>query len=149
MTTQQFIEGHEGRRNKPYKDTAEPPKTTIGVGWNMDANPLPDDIQEYLNANGEITDEMVDRLFSISLDRATVGCKDLFPDFDNFSDNRKMALIDFTFEMGERGESKFTHAVAAINAGQWDDAARYMLESLWAEQVPNRAKDVTDLIAAG
>ena len=102
MTTQKFIEGHEGRRNKPYKDTAEPPKTTLGVGWNMDANPLPDDIQEYLNANGEITDEMVDRLFSISLDRATVGCKDLFPDFDNFSDNRKMALIDFTFEMGDR-----------------------------------------------
>ena len=149
MTTQQFIEGPEGRRNKPYKDTAEPPKTTIGVGWNMDANPLPADIQEYLDANGEITDEMINELFDISLDRAIAGCKALFPDFDNFSDGVKMALTDFVFQMGEHGASKFVNSIAMINSGQWEEAAENMLKSLWAEEVPNRAKDVTDLIAAG
>ena len=149
MTTREFIEKHEGRRNKPYLDNAKPPKETIGVGWNMDAKPLPEDIQEYLNANGEITEEMIDRLLDISVEVAESCCQDLFPDFDNFSENRKMALTDFTFQLGEKTEKHFVHTLAAINTGRWEDAAEGMRNSRWFNEVPNRAKEVIELIEEG
>jgi len=148
-TIEQFITRHEGRRNKPYQDNANPPKETIGVGWNMTANPLPLGMKAYLHDHGEITDVMIDQLLSISIGLATFNCEKLFPDFDNFSDNRRMALIDFVFQLGKHGAGNFVHAIAAINTGRWKDAANAMRNSEWFHQVPNRAEEVTDLIEEG
>jgi lysozyme len=147
MNTEQFIEKHEGRKLKPYKCPAG--ANTIGVGWNMDANPLPGAIGRYLKENGRITNEMADQLLSISIKVAASDCEDLFPGFDTFTDNRKIALIDFLFQLGKSRALKFVHAVAAINTGRWDNAATEMRNSAWAAQVPNRAKEVTGLIETG
>jgi len=147
MTLYEFIEKHEGRRKKPYKCPAG--KLTIGVGHNMDANPLPPDIQQYLAQHGYITDEMIDRLLNTDIRHAVADCQVIFPAFNTFSDNRRMALIDFVFQLGFTGARRFTRSVNAINAEKWDDAARYMGESLWARQTPSRAKEVIDLIREG
>jgi len=138
---------HEGWKNKPYKCPAG--FKTIGVGWNMDANRLPSYIAEYLKEHGEITDAMVYELLNISIEIAVLDCKDLFPDFEMFSDNRKMALIDFVFQLGLPKARKFIHAMAAINTGRWEDAAEEMRDSNWYDQTPNRAREIIDLIEAG
>lgn len=147
MTTAGFISKHEGRERKPYKCPAG--KNTIGVGWNMDAHPLPRDIQKHLDEYGFILDEHIDRLLLMSISWAVNDCKILFPDFENFSHNRKMALTDFLFNVGLSTAKKFKRAITCINAGGWDDAAKHMLNSKWAEQCKNRAKEVTDLIKEG
>lgn len=147
MTINELIEKHEGRRLKPYKCTAG--HCTIGVGWNMDANPLPKAIRDYFNAHGSITNEMADELLGISIERAEGDCMRLFPDWDNFTPNRKMALTDFLFQLGYTKASKFIHAIAAINTGRWEDAAMHMRNSAWAHQVPKRAEEVTEMIEVG
>lgn len=147
MTIEEFIEKHEGRRKKPYKCTGK--KNTIGVGWNFDANPLPKNIADYLKKHGEITDTMIDLLLSLSVKNAISDCLDLFPNWDDISVNRRMALIDFVFQLGKTKASKFVHAIAAINTNRWEDAAKEMRDSAWFKQVPNRAQEVTDLIEAG
>jgi len=147
MTIEEFIEKHEGRRNKPYKCTAG--HNTIGVGWNMDANLLPPKIADYLKENGEITDAMIDQLLRLSIMVAISDCNALFPSFDDFSDNRRMALIDFVFQLGKHRANNFVHAIAAINTGRWEDAANAMRDSAWFHQVPNRAAEVTELIKNG
>ncbi len=147
MTIPEFITKHEGRRKKPYKCTAG--KNTIGVGWNFDDNPLPPHIANYLKNYGEITDEMIDLLLQMSIARADADCRVLFPDFDNFSENRKMALTDFVFQLGLVRASKFVNSIHMINTGQWEEAAQNMLASKWAEQVPKRATEVTNLIERG
>lgn len=73
MTICEFIEKHEGRQNKPYKCPAG--FNTIGVGWNIDAHPLPERIAKYLKQHGEITDEMIDELLKKSLVRTYYDCK--------------------------------------------------------------------------
>jgi lysozyme len=148
MTTSEFITKHENRRKKPYPDTAKPPKMTIGVGWNFSDNPLPPHIAQYLKEHGEITDEMIDSLLECSISVAEDDCHDLFPDFDNFSANRKMALTDFLFQLGKTKARRFVNSIAMINTGRWEEAAEEMRKSAWAEQVPKRAKEVTDLIEA-
>lgn len=147
MTIEQFIENHEGRRKKPYKCPAG--ANTIGVGYNFDANPLPKKIADYLKEHGEITDAMIDQLLKDSILTAVIDCDSLFPDFEHFSDNRRMALIDFLFQLGKTRASKFHHAIAAINTGRWNDAANAMRDSAWAHQVPHRAEEVTELIEEG
>lgn len=147
MTLYEFIEKHEGRRKKPYRCPAG--KLTIGVGHNIDANPLPIDIKRHLKEYGSIDNEMIDRLLNQDIRIAVDGCKTIFPMFAEFSDNRRMALIDFVFQLGFTGARRFVRSVKAINAEKWEDAARYMGESLWARQTPARAAEVIKLIKEG
>jgi len=147
MNIAQFITKHEGRKNKPYKCPAG--KNTIGVGWNFDANPLPQHIADYLKENGKITDAMIDYLLRISITNAVLDCEKIFPEFNNFTDNRRMALIDFVFQLGAGGARKFVHAIAAINTGRWEDAAKEFRDSNYYRQVPKRAEEVIELIEEG
>ena len=149
MTAKESITKHEGKKNKVYLDNALPPKRTIGVGWNMDANPLPAPIQSYLDEHGEITEEMIDSLLELSIDVATKDCFKLFPDFNGFSENRRMALTDISFQLGYKRLHGFVNTIAAINTGRWDDAANEMMDSAWYRQVPNRAKEIVGLIREG
>ena len=147
MTIYDLIEKHEGRKNKPYKCTAK--HWTIGVGWNLDANPLPEDIAFYLKQNGEITDDMIDRLLQISVGAAVVNCHRLFPGFDKFAENRRMALTDFVFQLGYAGARCFIKTIAAINANNWEGAAREMEKSNWFYQTTNRAAEIINMIEGG
>lgn len=147
MTLYEFIEKHEGRRKKPYKCPAG--KLTIGVGHNIDANPLPIDIKIHLAEYGYIDNEMIDRLLNTDIRHAVADCQVIFPAYNTMSDNRRMALVDFVFQLGFTGARRFTRSVNAINAEKWDDAARYMGESLWARQCPSRSKEVCALIKKG
>lgn len=138
---------HEGYKNKPYKCSAG--KNTIGVGWNMDANPLPPEIATYLKKNGQISDDIIDRLLDISIRHAQADCRVLFPDFDTFTDRRKFALIDFLFNVGFHTASKFQTTIKHINSGKWDLAAVQMAKSLWYDQVRGRAKEICQMVKEG
>ena len=147
MTLHEFIERDEGRRAKMYHCSAN--RRTIGIGHNIDANPLPPDIQQYLAQHGYITDEMIDRLFDTDVRHASADCKVLFPLFETFSQPRQWALISFVFQLGFTGAKKFTRSVKAINEERWADAAHFMMQSLWARQTPIRAKRITRIIRTG
>jgi lysozyme len=157
-TIEEFITRHEGDRLKPYKCPAG--KNTIGRGWNMDANPLPNHIEKYLKKHGCITQAMSDQLLSISIEVAILDCKDLFPNFETFTAKRKMALIDFVFQLGLSRARKFYHTIAAINTGRWEDAAEGIKKSLYWKQLGGdppgtddgkleRPEEVAELIKEG
>jgi lysozyme len=147
MTVYEFIEKHEGRRKRVYQGPAG--ANTIGVGWNMDANELPQDISHFLAQNGYITDEMIDRMLKTSVRQAVADCRVLFPNFDGIDDARRMALTDFVFQLGFRRARQFRKAIAAINTGRWEDAAKEMRDSAWFTQTPRRAEEITNIIETG
>lgn len=147
MNTRLLLKKHEGVMNKPYICPAG--FKTIGVGYNMQVHPLPRDIQAYLDEHGQITDEHIERLLDLSITWAEHDCKKLFPDFEKFTHNRQMALIDFVFQLGLLRTMGFIKAVEAINKGQWKVAKQEMLDSKWAKQCPNRAEEITNMIEAG
>ena len=147
MTIYSLLEKHEGRKHKPYRCTGG--KRTIGIGHNFDDNPLPPHIADYLKKNGQITDDMVDELLDTDILHATADCCVLFPGFDSFSERRKMALVDFVFQLGFNRARKFIHSIACINIGRWEKAGEQMRKSRWAEQTPNRAKEIIEMIEEG
>lgn len=131
-TLQEMITRHEGNRLKRYRCPAG--KWTIGRGWNMEAWPLPADIASYERCNGEITPEMSDRLLEISLECADLGVREIFKDFDQFTERRRMALMDMCFNLGAFGLMGFKRMRRAIAAGDWNQAAEEVRDSAyWRE----------------
>jgi len=147
MTLKKQLELHEGRKNKVYKCSAG--KRTIGIGRNIDAKGLPDDIEAFLEDNGYITDEMIDRLLDDDIADASADVERLYPMAYSFSEARRFALIDFLFNVGLHTAKTFTNTNKAINEERWDDAADGLLASKYARQVGKRARDIAEMLRDG
>lgn len=147
MTLKELLIKHEGKRYKPYRCTAG--KWTIGIGHNIDAKGLPDDIQAYLTEYGQITDDMVDILYKADVCEAIADCLRLYPAFDSFSKPRKKALIDFLFNVGLPTAKQFKKTNRAINEGRWQDATEGLRDSKWYHQVKGRADEIIEMIIGG
>ncbi len=147
MNVRDLIKKHEGYSSTVYKCPAG--KNTIGWGHNIDANPLPKDIEGRLFANGVILPEDAERLLDQDILTATLSCKRLYLPFDKFSENRQAALTDFLFNAGEGTAKQFKRANAAINSLAWDTAANEMTDSEWYKQTGLRGKEITSMIREG
>lgn len=138
----------EGLKYRPYKCPAG--FNSIGVGRNMDANPLPKSIQAYLDEHGRIELVHVMQLLEKDIDYAEKDARDLFESFNDFSVNRKVAVVDLLFNLGRTTFSKFITGISAIRNGNWDAAAAAFKNSKWFRQVQReRAEGIITLIREG
>jgi lysozyme len=55
-------------------------------------------------------------------------------------------LINMAFNMGTRGLLKFKNFLAALQFGDYEQASKEMLASLWAKQVGKRAHELAYII---
>jgi len=106
----------------PYKCPAG--YLTIGIGHNIDTKGLPKQIKTYLDKYGQITNEMADTLFEADVEDAITDCHLIFPNFDYYTEDRQIALIDLIFNMGNAKIRKgFPSFVRAVITGDWGLAA--------------------------
>ena len=127
------LEVEEGRRSKPYLDTAG--KLSIGIGRNLTDNGLRDDEIDYLFAN-DVHD-------------AELDARALFPSFDSLTDTRKAVLVDMAFNMGRTTLATFAMFRRQVDLEDYDGAADDMLRSKWATQVGPRALKLSALMRKG
>ena len=118
-----MLEGEEGRRRTVYKDSMG--IATIGVGRNLEGKGLDDSEINYLLEN-DIIDVYED-------------AKRMHPWILELSEPRRDALLAMLFQLGLNKFSQFQLMLAAARAGHWDEAARQLLDSTFAKQVPARA----------
>ena len=59
--------------------------------------------------------------------------------FQALSEPRQGVLVNMAFNLGLEGMLAFTKMLAAVRMGDWEQAARDMLDSTWALQVGARA----------
>lgn len=62
---------------------------------------------------------------------------------------RQAALIDMRFALGGAGFREFHVMVTALLNQKWTYAARALLDSKWARQVGQRAKDLAQMVETG
>ena len=60
--------------------------------------------------------------------------------FQNLDDARKGVLLNMAFQMGVDGLLGFKNTLKLIEDGHYPEAAEAMMQSKWAQQMPNRAK---------
>lgn len=145
-TLRGMLRRHEGLRLKPYPCSNK--KMTIGYGWNL-SNPLPKSISAYLNVKGQITEEIAEKLLTISIDSAVRQCWAIWPNFGAFTERRQLALADFVFNVGAGTALKFKRALSAIYDGDWNEAADEFQDSKWFKQVGDRGPEIVGMIRNG
>jgi lysozyme len=127
------LKRHEGLRLKPYKCTAD--KWTIGYGRNIQDNGISVEEAEMLLRHDILT--------------TTNLLLKSFPWMSGLNDARISALINFTFNVGIGTVKTFSKSLAALQLGNYDEAANEMMNSKWAKQVGSRSLEITDQIRSG
>lgn len=113
----------------------KPGKLTIGWGYNIDDKGLPEDIVQIL------------------LDRTIKEAKtDLFkalPWTFQLDEVRQEVLINMCFNMGIPSLLEFKNMLAAIQKGDYKDAAQHGLSSKWHTDTGNRAEYLMKILETG
>lgn len=126
----------EGRINHAYRDSLG--FLTIGVGFLIDKD-----------KGGRIPDAVVD--FWLDYEIAEKR-KELFsraPWIKNLDKVRQDALLNMAFNLGVNGLLGFKNTLALLRMGRYEEAAKEMLNSKWANQVGDRAKRLSRQIETG
>jgi len=131
----------EGERLIAYKDHLG--YWTIGVGHLIDpmrgANPSPFGID--LRHGTPITRSQSSQLLDQDIKAKAAGLDAVAPWWRRLSENRQRVLMNMAFQLGVAGVMNFKKAIAAMQVGDYEKAAREMGDSKWAKvDTPNRAK---------
>ena len=131
-----MLKRHEGVRSHEYKCSEN--MITVGVGRNLDENGgigLSDDEIEYLLMN--------------DIERCDAELRAAYDWYENLKKPRRDAMINMCFNLGLTRLRGFVKALEAMSREQYDVAADEFMDSRWAEQVGDRAVEVTELIRSG
>lgn len=130
MTLIERIKRHEGLRLKPYRCTSG--KLTIGYGRNLEDN--------------GISVAEADSLLNEDIKRCEAECQKALPWFTRLNSTRQGVIVELDFNLGLTRLLGFKKMLAACEQGNYEQAAREMLDSLWARQVGQRAVTLAELM---
>ena len=124
---------HEGLTLKAYLCPAG--KITVGVGRNLE------------DAGISEAEAMV--LLDNDIERCRVDAAKAFPWFKEMGAARQDVVLSMIFNLGLKGFQRFSKAIQAIEAKNYDLAASELMNSHWAAQVGKRAVDLADMMRTG
>ena len=130
MTLINKIKKHEGFRSTVYECTEG--YETIGYGFAIKDLKLDEDIAELI---------LIRKLAELQERIASV-----FGWFYNSPEEVKDVVTNMCYQMGVSGFAKFKKTIYLLETEQYDEASIEMLNSLWAKQTPNRAKELSEQI---
>ena len=143
--TEALLRAREGYRSDVYLDSEGKP--TVGHG-----HLLPN---EYISREGErpFSEEKLDDWFREDQAKAAAAAqrnaKHYGVDWDKLNKREKTALESMAFQLGETGQKGFEKMWKALAAGDKETASLEALDSDWASQTPERAKDVYSAFTPG
>ena len=126
----------EGVEYEIYEDHLGYP--TFGVGHLI----LESDEEFGRPVGTSVSEERVRACFERDLDTSIGECRTLYGEgtFGDLPDEVQQILVNMMFNMGRPRLSGFKKFNAAIEAGDWTEAAKEGRDSRWYNQVTNRAE---------
>ena len=128
------LEHDEGVRHEIYLDHLGLP--TAGVGHLL----VEGDLEYGLDVGTPVSRERVDEWFAVDIKNCVEDCGNIFMNWDELPDEAKCILANMAFNLGGPRLRKFSRMIDAIHREDFAAAAAEMLDSRWADQVPNRAQ---------
>ncbi len=129
----QQLKRHEGLVCQLYKCTAG--KQTIGVGRNLDDMGISESEAMFMLDN--------------DLARIDGELEKNIPALSGLSKNRKIVLMNMAFNLGIGRLLQFKNMLSALGQHDYKTASEEMLSSRWAQQVGNRAKELSEMMLIG
>jgi len=138
------IRPKEGLKLEPYKCPTG--HWTIGYGHNLEI-----DMANYhwINEKKKISVKDAEFLLAADVAVAIGNLHRVLPKFKTYSEPRQIALLDMMFNLGIGTFLEFVRMIAAIEAEDWDEAARQVIASKYAKQVGPRATEVSQMLKEG
>jgi lysozyme len=128
------LELDEGIKHEVYLDHLH--LKTVGIGHLC----REDEPEFEMEVGTPVSKERVQLLFERDLDAVRVDCIKLYRDFVTLPEDAQLIIANMMFNLGLPRLSKFKLMKAAVEAGDWEEAANQMEQSKWYRQVPNRAE---------
>ncbi len=124
------IKQNEGYVKNVYKDSLG--IDTIGYGFAI----------KDLELEEDLCDIILDRKLKILISRI----ESKFQWYKYMPPEVKNVVIEMCYQMGVYGFSCFKKTIAYLQDKKWNEASVEMLDSRWAEQTPNRAREMSEKI---
>jgi GH24 family phage-related lysozyme (muramidase) len=150
-----LIRKHEGEEEYAYWDTANPPKRTVGRGFNMDA-PMArytftaccpeSNFDDVYKGKKALTPAEIDALFVYTFNRAMFSARGLVSGYDSLPVDAQAVVIDMIFNLGAGGFGAFNKLRLALSKQDYAKAADEMVDSLWYRQTKSRAEEDVAII---
>lgn len=121
---------HEGYKPTVYKCTAG--VDTIGIGFAI--------------KDLHLSEEVCDLILSEKLKALEERFEDKFDWFKTSPIEVRNTMLNMAYQLGFRGFCKFKKTIGYLEEAQWEKASVEMLDSKWAVQTPNRAKELSEII---
>lgn len=135
---------HESCRLQVYDDATGLP---IVAGYTVKGNATIG-YGRLLRAPGGISPAEARALFDVDWRRAQLDATTL-AGYASADAVRRGVLEEMTFQLGVRGVRGFKRMLSAFYARDYAKAADEMLDSAWARQTPNRARELANLMRTG
>ena len=132
MSLLKSIKYHEGFRSTVYQCTEG--YDTIGYGFAVKDLVLDEDIAELILLR--------------KLEKLQHRIASTFGWWYNSPKTVKNVVTNMCYQLGISGFSKFKKTIYLLETEQYEDASIEMLDSLWAKQTPNRAKELSEALRA-
>lgn len=132
---------NEGCKLKSYRDTVG--KLTIGIGRNLDDNPLTIEEQCHIGHNCRtlfISNDQAAYLCRNDLKKVRADLDKHLPWWCDLNPDRQYVMIDLCFNMGVKTLLTFKRTLDSIARGYYVRAAEQLLQSKYAKQVGIRAR---------
>ena len=126
------LKRHEGLRLKPY--LCPEGKITIGFGRNLE--------------DMGISEKEAEMLLMSDIERCYQEL-DVFSWFHDLDQVRQEAMVNMVFNLGLPTFLEFKRTLKFMAEGAYSQAAEEMLDSKWANQVGDRAKELAYMVETG
>ena len=124
----------EGQVNEIYNDHLGYP--TFGIGHLV----IEGDPELGASVGTAVSESRVDECFEKDVETVIGDCKKLHDAWDGYPQEVKQIVANMMFNMGLTRLSKFKRHNAALQSGDWKEAAEEGRDSRWYKQVTNRAE---------
>ena len=132
------VKKHEGFRDTVYRDTLN--KRTVGYGHLC----VEDHWEDGKKYDQEYLEDILEKDLQSAIDQAHDMCQGM-----EISDDAKSIICEMIFQLGGHGVSKFKKMWSSLEEDppNYEEASVQMLDSRWAKQTPNRAKEMAGHMA--
>jgi len=132
----------EGQVNEIYHDHLGYP--TFGIGHLV----IEGDPEHGLEVGTPVAEDRVIEVFAKDVETVIKDCKKLHDGWDGYPQEVKQIVANMMFNMGLTRLSKFKNHNAALQCGDWKEAAKEGRDSRWYKQVTNRAERLMSRLEA-
>ncbi len=133
MNLKEQLMRDEGLKLRAYRDSVG--KWTIGIGHNLE--------------DRSISMSAAQLIFEDDVAAIKGELQKYLPWTDALDEARAGVLLNMAFNLGIGGLLEFRNMLAALQAGNFENAAAEMLKSKWAKQVGQRAQRLSVQMVTG